>query len=214
MFAARRAGYAIYVQIGRFATLVTITLVLALGALVLAIPAAATGGGANQVVLASTTSDGAFSERSGLQFALVGGPTVGSENLAEATSANCTGCTTIAIAFQAVVATGNPSTVVPHNAAIAVNGNCTSCSTYAYAYQYVLTTTGAAYLSPGGTTRLTTFRAEVADLAASRLSFDELTARLDELAVEFRSVVDSNLVAVGDVSERAATRWIDMAPTG
>jgi putative peptide zinc metalloprotease protein len=198
----------------RFVTSATTALALAVSALVLAIPAAATGGGANQIVLATTTADGASTERSGLQFALVGGPTIGTENLAEATSVSCTGCATIAIAFQAVVATGNPSVVAPHNAAVAVNGGCTSCSTYAYAYQYVLTTNGSAYLSSTGSTRLAALRGEVSDLAASGLSFDELTARLDEVAVEFRSVVDANLVAVGNISDRAATRWIEVAPGG
>jgi putative peptide zinc metalloprotease protein len=198
----------------RFATPATIALASALSALVLAIPAAATDGGANQVVLATTTADGASIERSGLQFALVGGPTVGSENLAEATSVNCTGCTTIAVAFQAVVATGNPSVVIPHNAAVAENGGCTSCSTYAYAYQYVLTTKGSAHLTTTGTTQVAALRAEVADLAGSGLSFDALTARLDELASEFRSVVDGNLVAAGNISDRTATLYIDAAPTG
>jgi putative peptide zinc metalloprotease protein len=198
----------------RFATPATIALTSALSALVLAVPGAATDGGANQVVLATTTDDGASTERSGLQFALLGGPTVGSDNLAEATSVSCTGCTTIAIAFQAVVATGNPSVVIPHNAAVAVNGGCTSCSTYAYAYQYVLTTNGSAHLSATGMTQIAALRAEVADLAGSGLSFDTLTARLDEFAIEFRSVVDGSLVAAGNISDRTATRHIDAAPTG
>lgn len=198
----------------RFATSVTIVLAAALSALILAIPASATGGGANQVVLASSTADGASAERSGLQFALVAGPTVGSENLAQATSVNCTGCSTIAIAFQAVVATGNPEVVAPHNAAVAVNGGCTSCSTYAYAYQYVLTTSGTAHLGPTGTTRLAELRAEVSNLAASGLPFDELTARLDGLALEFRSVVDANLVSPRDISDRTAARRVDVAPAG
>jgi putative peptide zinc metalloprotease protein len=198
----------------RFATSVTIVLAAALSTLVLAIPASATGGGANQVVVASTTADGASTERSGLQFALVGGQTVGSENLAQATSVNCTGCSTIAVAFQTVVATGNPSVVAPHNAAVAVNGGCTSCSTYAYAYQYVLTTTGTAYLGPTGVTQLAAIRAEVSDLAASGLPFDDLTTRLDQLALEFRSVVDANLVAPREISDRAAARWVDVAPAG
>jgi hypothetical protein len=55
-------------------------------------------------------------------------------------------------------------------------------------------------------------RAQVADLAASELAFDELTARLDGIAVEFRSVVDANLVAPRDISDRTATRWVDVAP--
>jgi hypothetical protein len=55
------------------------------------VPAGATAyaGGADNVVIATTTADGSTIERSGLQVAPVGGPTVASENLAEATSFDC-----------------------------------------------------------------------------------------------------------------------------
>jgi hypothetical protein len=175
-------------------------------------PAGATDGGANQVVLASTTVDGASVERSGLQFTLLGGPTVGSENLAEATSIACSGCTTIAVAVQAVVATGTPSVVVPHNGAVAVNSGCTSCASYAYAYQYALATDGPVHLSPAGQARLAALRAEIAEAAASGLSFDALTARLDDLTAEFHAVIDQELTAAGQPVNGATTRHIDTAP--
>jgi hypothetical protein len=110
------------------------------------------------------------------------------------------------------VATGDPSTVIPHNAAVAVNSGCIGCASYAYAYQYVLTTDGPVHLSPAGEARLTELRAEIADAAASGLSFDALTARLDELSAEFRAVVDQDLVGPASV-QGVATRRIDTAPT-
>jgi hypothetical protein len=170
-------------------------------------------GGANNVVLATTTADGASLERSGLQVAFVGGPTAASENLAQATSFDCTGCTTIAVAVQAVLATGDPTVIAPHNAAVAANGGCTSCATYAYAYQYVLTTAGPVYLSPEGQARVVALRAEIADTAASGLSFGDLTARLDELTAEFRAVIDQQLVAAGTSVNGAATRHVDASPS-
>jgi hypothetical protein len=178
-------------------------------ALVAVGPAAATEGGANQVVLATATADGSSTERSGLQFALVGGLTVGSENLAQATSVACSGCTTIAVSVQAVVATGEPSVVVPHNAAVAVNSGCTSCRAYAYAYQYVLTKAGPIHLSPRGQADIAAMRAEIAATAASGLSFDALTARLDELTAEFRALIDRELVAAGAPVNGSPTRSID-----
>jgi hypothetical protein len=176
-------------------------------------PAAATDGGANQVVVAMATADGSSMERSGVQFGLVGGPTVGSENLAEAESVACSGCTTVAVAVQAVVATGDPSVVVPHNAAVAVNSGCTSCSSYAYAYQYVLTKAGPIHLSPAGQASINALRAQIATTAASGMSFDELTARLDELTAEFRAVIDRELVAAGAPVNGSPTRSVDVLPT-
>jgi len=188
-------------------TLLALLIVVLIGA----VPASATDGGANQVVLVTTTADGSSLERSELQFTLLGGPTVGSENLAQATSDACSGCTSIAVAVQAVVATGGPSTVIPHNAAVAANSGCTDCASYAYAYQYVLTTHGSVYLSPAGHARVAELRAEIADAAAAGLAFDALTARLDELSAEFRAVVDQDLMAPAGL-RGLATRSIDTAP--
>lgn len=155
-----------------------------------------------------TTADGSSVARSGLQVSSVGGPTVGSENLAAATSTTCTGCRTIAVAIQAVDATGDPSTVVPHNAAVAANAGCTSCTTYAY--QYVLTTDGAAHLAAARQAKIATLRQAVADAAASGLSLDALTARLDSLAAQFRAAIDQ-FVPAGQAGSGTATRQVDLS---
>ena len=60
-------------------------------------------------------------ERSGLQVAPVGSDTVTSSNLALATSHDCSGCRTIAVALQAVFVIRDASTVSPTNAAVATN---------------------------------------------------------------------------------------------
>ena len=163
----------------------------AFAALTLGTPfaASAEGGGANNVVLVSTTGDGSTLARSSLQVTQAGGPTIASANIATATSYACTGCESVAVAFQAVVATGDPSTVTPGNAAVATNSGCNSCTSYAFAYQYVLTARGPVYLDPSAQAALAAMRAQIADLAASGLPPDELTARLDTVAAQFKATV-------------------------
>jgi putative peptide zinc metalloprotease protein len=172
--------------------------------------AGAEGGGANNVVLVTTTADGSSLNRSALQVSQVGGPTVVSSNLAVANSYACTGCRSVAVAFQAVVVTGDADNISPANAAVATNDGCNSCTSYAYAYQYVLSARGPLYLNPSAQTAFAGFRAQIADLAASGLSLDELTAQLDAVAAQFKATVDAALHPVNGV----ATARVDAAPAG
>ena len=163
----------------------------ACAALAVATPFAAAdeAGGANNVILVTTTADGSSLARSGVQVSQTAAPTIASANIAAATSRACTGCTSVAVAFQAVLVTGNPSTVAPGNAAVATNDGCSSCTSYAFAYQYVLSVRGPAYLDPSAQQQLAAMRAQIADLAASGLPPDELTARLDAIAAQFRATI-------------------------
>jgi hypothetical protein len=174
--------------------------------------AGAEGGGANNVVLASATADGASVDRSALQVSQVGGPTVASSNIAAATSYACTGCQTVAIAFQAVLVSGDPDTVVPANAAAATNDGCNSCSSYAFAYQYVLSTGRAVYLSPAAQATMAELRAEAAELAASGLPPDQLTGELDALAATFKATIDNELIAAGRPVNGTVTVRVESAP--
>lgn len=54
--------------------------------------------------------------------------------------AQCVDCTTIAGAFQVVVASDESRTVIPENSAVSVNHECTSCITHSVAVQLVVTT--------------------------------------------------------------------------
>ena len=54
--------------------------------------------------------------------------------------ASCVDCTTVAAAYQLVVASGTSRTVIPENAAISVNYECTTCVTHSIAVQTVVTT--------------------------------------------------------------------------
>src|SRR5919108_5685092 len=123
-------------------------LLVAVSALLVSAPLAAGegAGGANHVVLATATADGHANERSGIQVAHAGGPTVTSTNLAAAISYSCTGCRTVALAMQAGVMTGEPNVASPVNFAVATNLSCTSCTAAAFAYQYALDTNGPVHL--------------------------------------------------------------------
>jgi hypothetical protein len=98
--------------------------VLAFG--LLAAPAAAQtqAGGANNVVLATSAADGATSARSAVHVAPTGADTVASANIARALAHDCAGCRAAAVAFQAVLMTGAPHTVVPANTAVAETAAC------------------------------------------------------------------------------------------
>jgi putative peptide zinc metalloprotease protein len=169
---------------------------VAAGSSLVVVPGASAGG-ANNVVIANATTDGQVTTRSQLQIAPFGGDAADSSNLALATAAGCTGCSTTAVAVQAVFLTGDPSAVTPANVAAATNAACNSCTSYAYAWQYVLSTSGPVHLSTDGYTEVAALRAEIASAASSGLPPEQLTARLDALTAEFKAVIDEQLVQSG-----------------
>ena len=178
-------------------------------AVLLAAPALA--GGPNHVVTASPASDGQALHRSGVQVATTGADTVDSTNLARALPHDCTGCEGIAVAFQAVIATGDPSTASPRNAAVAVNSNCTSCGAFAFAYQYYVTADGPTSLSDDGRAQVADIRARADQLVDAGLPYPDLDARLQELGAEFKAAVAGDLQSHGEhprdgqVEERTRT---------
>ena len=158
----------------------------------------ADAGGANHVVIARATADGAAQERSGLQVAHAGGPAITSANIAAALSYACTGCRTVAVAFQAVLVTGDPEVASPANAAVATNVACSSCTSYAFAYQYVLSTSGPVHLSADGQQRIGEIRRQIDAVASSGAAPDVMNAQLEELKASFKQTIDEELVAAGE----------------
>jgi hypothetical protein len=179
--------------------------------LLVAAPEAAAGG-ANNVVVANATTDGQSMIRSNLQIAPFGGGAANSSNLALATATGCTGCSTTAIAVQAVFLTGDPNIATPANVAVATNSGCNSCTSYAYAWQYVLSTPGPVRLSPTGVTEIETLRAQIASAASAGLPLDQLTTTLDTLTSEFKAVIDQQLVQNGMAAQGVVERQIDAPP--
>jgi hypothetical protein len=179
------------------AATLTATIALATGGFLTAGAEATDGGGPNNVVMAQTTGGNDVQERSGLQVGSYGGDDLKSANIARADSHDCTDCRTVAVALQAVFATGHPSTVEPANVALATNEQCLRCTTYAYAYQYVLTTDGPVHLSRGAAHKIAEIRHEVSDVAHSDAAPPDLDAQLNTLAGEFKSTIDDDLARAG-----------------
>jgi putative peptide zinc metalloprotease protein len=152
----------------------------------------------------NNVTDDNVAARAGLLLGRASGPTAVPENLASA-KASCTDCRTIAVALQAVLIIGDPDVASPRNAAVAVNGGCLRCETFAYAWQYVVTTGGPVRVTPEGERAIADLRAEASSLAASDLPLPELVDELDQVAMDFRAVVDEEVELVGGqgVSERS-----------
>ena len=81
----------------------------------------------------------------------------------------------------------------PSNLALAVNSDCSSCGAFAYAYQYYVTADKGARLSDQGRAAVADIRAKVDDLVDDGLTYPELDAQLDTLAVQFHDAVLQDL---------------------
>jgi hypothetical protein len=156
------------------------------------------GTGPDNVVWVKTTGAGARDQQSNLQVGLYDGKDLRSANVARADSTDCTDCRTVAVAVQAVFATGKPTTVAPTNAAIAQNQNCQRCTTYAYAYQYVVTTDKPLRMTRSAKKKLDALRREIDQVAQSDLAPADMDARLNSLTSEFKSDIDDYLRSVDE----------------
>ncbi|MFE4468970.1 hypothetical protein ACFRFH_09135 [Leifsonia sp. NPDC056824] len=94
--------------------------------------------GDNQALAVNTTNGSTLYD---VAFALVwvsGGQSALNTNSAYA-FAHCSGCTTVAVAFQVVILVGETHVVIPQNLSEAANYGCIDCVTAALANQLVLT---------------------------------------------------------------------------
>lgn len=130
-------------------------------------------------------------------MAQIGGPTASSTNLARADAHDCTGCRSVAVAFQTVFVTRGASTATPTNAAVATTGGCISCTSFAFAYQDVLYTGGPVFISPAGQQQLADLRAQLDEAARSGLGVWELGARFQELEARFKTTIDEEVRLAG-----------------
>ena len=183
-------------------------------------PGAAAGdipevGGANNILVVSTTGDGTVLARAKTQVAPVPGPTVGSTNIAGAFATDCTGCHSTAVAVQAIFVVGSPQVFVPGNAATAVNGGCSFCVSFAYAWQYILQVSGPVHLTPAGRAEVEDLRQQIDDTASMFVtSLDDalaLRAKLDALTSQLKSVIDSELVASGVLATGTPNEHVDVS---
>jgi hypothetical protein len=119
-------------------------------------------------------------------------------NLAYANSHDCTGCQSLAAAYQAVFLSSENHNFSPQNAAVAVNTTCSGCGSFAYAYQYVVTADRSARLREGDREAVAALRREASDALRSGLAYPDVDARLKDIAARFRAVIDA-AVARSDV---------------
>jgi putative peptide zinc metalloprotease protein len=145
------------------------------------------GDGDNQA-LAVNTADGSVAYD--VSFALVwaDGDTAVSRNEAYAV-ASCTGCRTVAVAFQVVLLIGSVDVVVPENVSAAVNYACVECVTHALATQLVVSVPGQ--LSAGAGAELARVWEELRAFGEriEEVPLSELQARLTEFEERILAVV-------------------------
>lgn len=119
------------------------------------------------------------------------GSTVDQTNQAVSYNHDCTGCRSVAIAFQAILVPGVPSTFAPENVAVTLNLRCTSCHGYAYADQYAVGSHGRTRLDGETMDRIESLQEQAERLARSGLSDADLTAALNGLANRFHALVNA-----------------------
>ncbi|TML02326.1 MAG: hypothetical protein E6G36_12080 [Actinobacteria bacterium] len=186
-------------------------------------------GGANHVVIAQNTTDGAAVVHAGTQVVPTAGDTVTSANIAAAVNAGCVGCHSTAVAVQILIVHGSPSVFSPGNVAGAANGGCESCGAYAFARQHWIQVTGNSELSGAARAQVAQLRQEIADAASSILPSDvttdpcvttgdcptrdeQLDATLGALADQLIQVVTNDLQASGATTSVLADRVEETAP--
>lgn len=180
--------------------------------LVLAGPAqaeSAIGGGANNIVRTSTTQGHEVAQRSAVRVAPYNGPAVNDTNLATATATDCTGCRSVAVAFQAVLVGGDPSVFTPGNAAAATTAGCVDCLAFAFAFQYLVATPGPAHLTPAGRAAVDAVSDQVAAVAASGADPTTMCLTLTSLEQALVDAIDApGSIDVGNVPVEATARYV------
>jgi len=149
---------------------------------------------------ASTGSTNVF--QSSTQAAAGGDDTVDNENVAFATSSNCTSCYSSAVAVQVVIYTGSPQTFTPQNVAVALNQSCNTCGSYAYAWQYVVQSGEQAHLTGKARHELQDLQSQIDALTTSTVPVDldtdnALTTQLNNLTAQIKAIVDDDLDSHG-----------------
>ncbi|MGN6636970.1 MAG: hypothetical protein ACTHJ6_16135 [Oryzihumus sp.] len=125
-----------------------------------------------------------------MAFALVwaDGDSVTNRNEAYA-FASCSGCRTVAVAFQVVLVVGDAHVTIPQNLSGAVNYSCARCVTYALAQQLVLTVPGD--LSPAARQRLESLWQQIETFSSGiqGVPLDQIRDRLLAFEDQIRTLV-------------------------
>ena len=126
-----------------------------------------------------------------------GGDVVEHLNSARA-RARCFRCKATAIAFQIVLVSGSPGTVVPKNTATALNLECTECTVAAEARQFVRVLPDPVQFTGEGRAVLSDVRKQLAALEAQDLPLDQLHLAVEAQEARVSDVLDDELVLKSD----------------
>jgi putative peptide zinc metalloprotease protein len=108
--------------------------------------------------------------------------------------ARCIRCGATAIAFQIVLISGSPATVVPRNTAEAINLECTECVTVAEARQFVRVVPAPVRFTGAGRAILAEVREQLRALEAQNLGIDQLHQAVETQEARVLEVLRSELV--------------------
>jgi putative peptide zinc metalloprotease protein len=108
--------------------------------------------------------------------------------------ARCIRCGATAIAFQIVLVSGSPATVVPRNTAEAINLECTECITVAEARQFVRVVPAPVRFTGAGRAILADVRDQLRSLEAQNLGIDALHQAVETQEARVLEVLRSELV--------------------
>lgn len=161
------------------------------------------GNGDNNVAARVNTKDGKTVYAFRLKIVQVTGETVDATNAAVAVNSGCTGCSTVAVAFEGVVVVGSPRDFQPTNLALAINESCSGCTAFADAYQQVVQTSTRVRITQEGRREIARIRKDLNDLRHSDLTLDEIRARVAADEQAFAAVMRTQLTPVGNVKEPA-----------
>jgi putative peptide zinc metalloprotease protein len=125
-----------------------------------------------------------------------GGDVVDHTNSATA-RARCIRCRATAIAFQIVLVSGSPTTVVPVNTAEAINVECTECVVAAEARQFVRVVPDPVRFTGQGRAVLADVRRQLSELEAQDLPIDQLHQAVEAQEARVREVLRNELVVKG-----------------
>lgn len=166
------------------------------------------GSGDDSVAVAQNSRDGGEVYSVRLKIVQTDDPVVDAGNAAVA-AAECSDCTTVAIAIEGVLVYGDDVTeVTPVNLAIALNSNCTNCQTLAAAYQKVTQNDTRVRITGEGRQKIAQLRRELNTLRTRDLTLEEIAAEADRIAGEFFDVLENEVLPVGrpaDASSAASS---------
>ena len=155
----------------------------------------AAGASDENTAFALNRTDGAALAQASVDYRKASNGVVDEENRAYAIG-QCVDCQTLAVAFQLVLVTKPPSSVVPVNKAYAVNQECDGCVTWASAKQIVVETGGPAALSESGHNRMKALERSVEALEDQMpsMTVEQLAEATDAAYQEFLDIALTEVV--------------------